>query len=161
MGEREDSGTVSDGKHRWCQRRDFARSFASLEQIYAFVESAVHARGVGAEETYAIIMTVEELFTNMVKYNGAGSGPINLRIECSVDAITCHLIDPDSECFDITQVPDVDSREPLEQREPGGFGIHLIRRVVDSISYEYSGRCSTIVFVKKLSGSLSADKPSN
>lgn len=161
MGKRVGSGSVSNVKHRWCERRDFARSFASLEKIYSFVEPAFQARGIGAAETYAIIMTIEELFTNMVKYNSTGSGPISLQIECSADTVTCHLIDPDSECFDVTQVPDVDSREPLEQRQPGGFGIHLIRRVVDSIRYEYRERCSTVVFVKKLSGSLSVNGPND
>ncbi len=161
MVERAGSDAVSDVKHRWCESRDFARSFASLDEIYTFVEPALYARGISAAETYAIIMTIEELFTNMVKYNSTGRGPISLQVESSADAITCRLIDPDSERFNMTEVPDVDSREPIEQRQPGGFGIHLIRRIVDSISYDYSERCSTVVFVKKLSGSLSVHEPND
>ena len=39
---------------------------------------------------------------------------------------------------------------PIEQRAPGGLGLHLIRRLVDSIEYEYSeeARQSRITFRK-------------
>ena len=137
-----------------CERRDFARSFDSLEAIYAFVETMLGDRGVDAATMYAIVMTIEELFTNMVKYNSSGRGPIGVQVECGADAIACQLIDPDSERFDITNLPDVDIHQPVEQRRPGGLGIHLVRRVVDSIRYDYTERRSTVSFVKRLSGSL-------
>jgi anti-sigma regulatory factor (Ser/Thr protein kinase) len=34
-------------------------------------------------------------------------------------------------------VSDADVGLPLEQRQPGGLGIHLVRRMVDSVEYEY------------------------
>jgi anti-sigma regulatory factor (Ser/Thr protein kinase) len=39
---------------------------------------------------------------------------------------------------------------PAEQRRPGGLGLHLIRRLVDSVAYDYSGRRSMITFRKTL-----------
>lgn len=137
-----------------CEHRDFARSFDSLEAIYAFAETMLRDRGVDAATMYAIVMTIEELFTNMVKYNSAGGGPISVQVECTADAIACQLTDPDSERFDITKLPDVDIHQPVEQRQPGGLGIHLVRRMVDSIRYDYTARRSTVSFIKRLSGSL-------
>jgi anti-sigma regulatory factor (Ser/Thr protein kinase) len=154
MTERPDAGTGEGGKPAHCESRDFARSFDSLEAIYAFVETMLRAGGVDAAATYAIVMTIEELFTNMVKYNSGGTGPVSLQLECSTDAVTCRLVDPDSEHFDITQAPDVDIHRPVEQRRPGGLGIHLVRRMVDSISYDYTERRSTVSFVKRLAGPL-------
>jgi anti-sigma regulatory factor (Ser/Thr protein kinase) len=142
----------------WRERHDFARSFTALEDVYAFVEPILAERRIGEAANFAIIMTVEELFTNMVKYNPAGQGPISLEVTCTADAVTCQLSDPDSECFDMTRLPDVDIRQPVEQRRPGGLGIHLIRRLVDSIKYDYVGRCSRVSFVRKLSGPARADE---
>jgi serine/threonine-protein kinase RsbW len=70
------------------------------------------------------------------------------------------LIDHGTEPFDITQVPDADIGLPLEQREPGGLGIHLVRRMVDSIEYEYREelRQTRITFRKTLTGSGGAAK---
>ncbi len=132
------------------ERRDFARSFDSLEQIFAFVRLMFDAHGVGEADAYAISMTIEELFTNMVKYNASGLGRIGLEIQCTKKVVTCSLTDPDSDRFDVNAMPDANVHLPVEQRRPGGLGIHLIRRMVDSIDYDYTGRRSRITFHKTL-----------
>jgi anti-anti-sigma factor len=144
------SGSAAQGPLR--EQRDFARSFDALDDIYAFVQSVLDARGIGTADAYAIVMTIEELFTNMVKYNAAGSGRIGLEIECGADAVTCRLTDPDSERFDVTHAPDADIHQPVEQRRPGGLGIHLIRRMVDAMDYDHAGRRSRISFRRNLGG---------
>ena len=60
------------------------------------------------------------------------------------------IIDSDAEAFDVTQAPDADTNLPIEQRRPGGLGIHLVRKMVGSIRYEYSAaeRVSRITFRK-------------
>jgi anti-sigma regulatory factor (Ser/Thr protein kinase) len=50
----------------------------------------------------------------------------------------------------VTKAPDFDIKMPADLRRTGGLGIHLIRRVVDSIEYDYTGRRSRITFKKKL-----------
>ena len=130
------------------ERRDFARSFDSLDEIFAFVEAMLDARSVSRADAYAITMTIEELFTNMVKYNAAGTGRIGLEVECAGTHVACVLTDPDSDRFDMTAAPDANIALPVEQRRPGGLGIHLIRRLVDSIDYDYSERCSRVRFRK-------------
>lgn len=136
------------------ERRDFARSFDSLDGIFAFVRGILDPRGVDQADSYAIVMTIEELFTNMVKYNANGRGRIVLDIQCSAGEVTCSLTDPDSDRFDINAVPDANIHLPVEQRRPGGLGIHLIRRMVDSIDYDYAERRSRITFRKTLAREL-------
>ena len=138
-------------------RREFARSLASLEGIFAFIRDLLDEHGVGADDRYAVCLAVEELFTNMVKYNSEGNGPIGLEVTCAGGRVTCRLSDPDSDRFDVTAAPDADTSLPAERRVPGGLGIHLVRRLVDSIDYDYSGRCSRITFRRTLTGSASAD----
>lgn len=136
-----------------CEQRDFARSFDSLVEIFALVRQALAHGSANETDVYAIAMTIEELFTNMVKYNANGSGRITVEMQCSRDAAVCRLTDPDSDRFDMTAAPDANIGLPAEQRRPGGLGLHLIRRMVDSIDYDYSGRRSTISFSKRFGSS--------
>ena len=141
---------VSDPPQTRRQQRDFARSFDELEAVFAFVQPLLGERGVAEADAYAILMTIEEFFTNMIKYNAAGTGRLVLEVECGAEGVTCRLSDPDSERWDPTQAPDANIDLPVEQRRPGGLGIHLVRRMVDAIEYEYAGRCSRITFHKRL-----------
>jgi anti-sigma regulatory factor (Ser/Thr protein kinase) len=60
------------------------------------------------------------------------------------------LTDFDVDEFDVTKAPDVDINRPLSERTPGGLGIHLVRRVTESLSYRYENRTSTIEMVIRL-----------
>mgnify|MGYP003514571419 CR=1 FL=1 len=57
------------------------------------------------------------------------------RIAGGVDVA---LTDYDVEPFDPTQAPDADVTLPIEQRAPGGLGIHLTRRLVEELEYRYA-----------------------
>jgi anti-sigma regulatory factor (Ser/Thr protein kinase) len=48
------------------------------------------------------------------------------------------LTDYDVDRFDVTLAPDADINLPIEERKPGKLGLHLVRRLVDSLQYEYS-----------------------
>ena len=40
----------------------------------------------------------------------------------------------------------MDVHAPLEDREPGGLGLYLVLKMVDSINYEYRDRQSKTTF---------------
>jgi anti-sigma regulatory factor (Ser/Thr protein kinase) len=91
---------------------------------------------------------MEELFTNMVKYNPNNSNDILLDVSTDDESITVSLTDYDVDAFDVTATRDVNVSAPLEHRKPGGLGLHLIQKMVDTLKYEYSDRQSTVTFTK-------------
>ncbi|MGB5211296.1 MAG: ATP-binding protein [Gammaproteobacteria bacterium] len=128
----------------------FHKSFDSLKDIFTFTESFFDQESIGAAHRHDANFAIEELFTNMVKYNNHGQSDIRLSLTRAGDALLVCLTDPESEPFDITSVPPVDIERPVDEREPGGLGIHLTRKVVDSIEYRHKDGCTTIKFNKNL-----------
>jgi phosphoserine phosphatase len=130
--------------------RAFERSFDSLQGIFDFTSEVFARERIDRKLLAAVDFTVEELFTNMVKYSTTSDAAVRVDIVTIERGVEVTLTDYDVEPFDPTQAPDADITLPIEKREPGGLGLHLIRRLVDSVAYEYSKdeRRSRITFRK-------------
>ena len=132
-------------------QQKFARSYDSLKEIYEFAESVLDSADVAEAVRYPVHFAVEELFTNMVKYNPGNDHEISLVVETDDANVTVTMIDYDVEAFDVSARREVDTESPLEKRPVGGLGLHLIRHMVDSLNYHYADRQSKITFTKGLS----------
>jgi phosphoserine phosphatase len=130
----------------------FQRSYDSLEPMFAMTRDFCARNGVDPGVLPTVDFTVEELFTNMVKYSRESDARVRLDLATIDGGLEVTLTDYDVEPFDVTRAPDVDTSLPIEHRRPGGLGLHLIRRLVDSMVYEYveEGRQSRITFRKTL-----------
>jgi anti-sigma regulatory factor (Ser/Thr protein kinase) len=136
----------------------FERSFDSLPHIFALTAEAFAREGIDTGLLHTVDLALEELFTNMVKYSTTTDAPVHVEIVAIEGGVEVTLTDYDVEPFDVTKSPDVDVTLPIEQRRPGGLGLHLIRRLLDSIEYDYSKekRRSRITFRKTQSGSVAS-----
>jgi len=120
-------------------RRHFDRRLESLAEMVEFAAAALADFDIDSEQRLAIDFAIEELFTNMLKYSRCGANPVEIAFECDTGTGTVEvsLIDTDVEPFDVTAAPDADVTLSLQQRQPGGLGLHLTRRLVDDLTYEY------------------------
>ena len=127
----------------------FGRRIDALAEIFAFTTAAFARQGVSGALLVDVDFVLEELFTNIVKY-GRGEAPVTIEIAPIADGVEVTLTEPEADRFDVTQAPRVDISLPAVQRQPGGLGLHLIARLVDSVQYGYSEgeRCSRVVFRK-------------
>ena len=130
--------------------RRFRRTFDALPDIFRFTAEAFARAGVDPGLRRDVDFALEELFTNMVKYNAESRSDVRIEL-CPIEGgVEVTLTDYDVEPFDVTKAPDADVSLPIEQRRPGGLGLHILRRLLDSIEYEYSKerRQSRITFRK-------------
>jgi anti-sigma regulatory factor (Ser/Thr protein kinase) len=128
----------------------FRRATNSLEGIFAFLQEFATAEGLDESVTYVMNLVVEELFTNMVKYSPNGSAEIPISLTLDADRLIMRLVDRDVAEFDITKAKKANTELPLEERKPGGLGLHLIKHMVDEIEYQYRDSSSVITITKKL-----------
>jgi serine/threonine-protein kinase RsbW len=113
---------------------------ASLAGIVAYVREFLEQEDLDEECAYDLDLVLEELFTNMVKYGRGARGDVEIRLERGPEGVTASLHEFDAEPFDPTQLPEVDVNRPIEERRPGGLGVHFIRQLTRSFDYDYRDR---------------------
>jgi serine/threonine-protein kinase RsbW len=130
--------------------RSFARTLDALEEVFDFISEFAARNGLQDALAFGLNLAIEELFVNMVKYNPGNRNDILIGISRSDDRLEISLTDFDVEPFDITKADEYDTSRPLAERPVGHLGIHLVKRIVDEISYEYGDRRSRIILIKNL-----------
>ncbi len=125
----------------------FKRTFDAIPEIAQFTADVFASHQIDTRLLPPLDLVLEELFTNMVKY-GNGNAPVRITLRKTPGGLQATLTDFGVDAFDLTRVPEADTTLPLEEREAGGLGIHLVRKLVDSIEYEYlkDSRQSRITF---------------
>jgi serine/threonine-protein kinase RsbW len=129
----------------------FKRGYESLESIFAFSEAFFAAERIDREQLHNVNLVIEELFTNMVKFNPQGHEEISLQMQHADDAVLVRLCDRGVTPFDVTTPRAVDPDAPIEKRESGGLGLYLVQQMVDSLDYAHRDGVTTVTFTRKLS----------
>jgi len=93
----------------------------------------------------------DELLSNIVShaYRDKGEHTIDLRAELSSDRLALTITD-DGRPFNPFTSAAPDTAVAMEEREPGGLGIHLVRNMMDEVSYSRRADKNVVFLVKYL-----------
>ncbi len=88
---------------------------------------------------HQICVVIDEVFSNIVNYAyGSGVGDVEVSIKASQNRSSIDLIFIDSGVkFNPLQSEDPDITAEAEERETGGLGIMMVKKLMDGVSYEY------------------------
>jgi serine/threonine-protein kinase RsbW len=131
-------------------KKEFQRDFKSLDEIFGFIGIGLAENQIDDSLSYSINLAVEELFTNMVRHNTGAGRPIAIEMTVNDGRLVITLVDEDVDPFDPSQIPDAQTDQPIEERKAGGLGLHLVKSIVDKITYEYKDRRMQVTITKEL-----------
>lgn len=125
----------------------FPRRIEALAQVFEFTEAFCAQHGeITHDCALALDFAVEELFTNLVKYQ-PGEAPVEIelcledgpqgRADVAMRAACVTITGPERHPFDPCVVPDASIDRPALERQPGGLGLHLVRRLVAGLEYRH------------------------
>ncbi|MDR3301202.1 MAG: ATP-binding protein [Spirochaetaceae bacterium] len=120
-----------------------------LENAVSFIESELAAIACPNDKQMQIELAVEELFVNISNYayrNHDGSVKIKFA-NPSKNRVIITLADNGTP-FNPLEREEPDILKPLEEREPGGLGIFLVKRTMDNVVYKHDGEYNNITISK-------------
>lgn len=132
-----------------------AAEYANLPALIDFAVATCSRLAPDESVVFAVRLAVEEICTNLVQhgYRGAAPGPISIDLRREDAAIVITISDR-GRPFHPDSAPPPDLTSDLQQRRPGGLGVHLIKCFIDELSYEADARDGNrLTLVKRLSPS--------
>ena len=111
----------------------------NLPRVQAFVEERLEAAECPPKAQMQIGVAVEEIFVNIASYAYApGKGEATVRVERAEDpaSVTITFIDSGTP-YDPLKKADPDVALSAEEREIGGLGIFMTKKLMDDVTYEY------------------------
>lgn len=112
---------------------------SSLHEMLGFIKEYAQNMGYDQKKIAQIELAAEEALVNIIHYAYPSDKQGTILINCSVkkEQQLIITIKDDGIPFDpIADSKGVDIEAPLEERACGGYGIHIIRTVMDDVHYQ-------------------------
>ena len=118
-----------------------------LPVVRGAVGALTAAIGWDEAECRAIVLALDEAIANIIRhaYHGRSDGLIELECRESADGLEISM----SDCGEPPDLSRICARE-VGCEQPGGLGTHIIRDVMDSVSYERAESGNRFLATKRL-----------
>lgn len=123
-----------------------ANSLIELDRLAAEVGNFCRANGIDSDVTFNITLAFEELISNTINYGYDPGHSDQIRVSMRIEDgwLTAHITDCGRAFDPLQEAPEPDLDAAVEDRAIGGLGVHLVRTVIDSVSYRRDAGCNVI-----------------
>ena len=126
------SATLTDGR-------------AGFPALLDAIEAHLAAAGVPPAAAAPVLIAFDEVVSNILDYGGASSVQADVRVAGGRVAVQ---VADDGRAFNPIEQATPDTSLPMEAREVGGLGIHLVKTLMDSVDYDRSAGRNHLRFSK-------------
>ncbi len=124
-------------------------SRAALPSASEAAEAWLQQYRPNPEAIFFVLLAIEELVTNSIKYGYDDPGEHTIVIVLSAaDQSFTMIVTDDGHPFDPLSVPPPDLSLDIQDRPIGGLGIYLLRELADKITYERRGDRNRLTLTK-------------
>jgi len=121
-------------------KQEFLARTEELHSIRQTVEGEAVRFGFDRETAFRLALAVDEASTNIIRhsYGGNPAQHFELEIATTGDQFIVMLTDH-GKSFDPTLLPRLDMQRYFERCARGGLGVHIIKLVMDDVTYAVTG----------------------
>jgi serine/threonine-protein kinase RsbW len=133
---------------------ELAAEHREFPRLQTFVEAACAEAGCSDRQRLRVMLVMEELFTNTVKYGQAGPAAVSITVSMQFDGtqpMTIRYEDdgPPHDPFEQSGPAD-ELNASLTRRRIGGLGIVLVRELGNDVSYAHRNGRNCVTFAVPL-----------
>ncbi len=124
---------------------------AEIPRLAKFVSAFCGRHGLSQDAEFDLTLALDEILVNVIRhgYQDQGSHEIGLSFALDAGELTVSVED-DAAPFNPLEAPPPNLNLPLEERRPGGLGIHLVKNLMDELHYQRRGGRNVLTMKKNL-----------
>lgn len=124
---------------------------SQISRLAGFMEEICESSGIGSSLAMSLNLAIEEAVTNVILYAYPNGTHGTVEITATKKDGSLEFIISDSGVpFDPTAAPEPDINASVQERPIGGLGIHLVRTIMDNVSYEYKNGRNILTLTKNI-----------
>jgi serine/threonine-protein kinase RsbW len=130
--------------------KSFPGTYKSLNKIRKFVAGFAKKAGLNEDGIYAVKLAVDEACSNIIEhgYGGEGIGKIDCTCQVKEGGLQIVLRDWGTP-FNPDEIRRPDFTKPIQDLELRGAGLHLIRNLMDEVSFDFSENQGNVIRLSK------------
>lgn len=131
-------------------RKRISASTKNLAEIRGFVTKYAEEQGFTADKIADIRLAVDEACTNIIKhaYQQDDREEIQIWLEFDEDQLNVIIADK-GKSFDAENYHKPNLADQIKKKKRGGMGVHLMRNLMDNITYEKKDGRNILSMCKK------------
>ncbi len=107
-----------------------------LPALLDALEAHLSEAGAPMAVASAVMIAADEVLSNVVDHGGAAAVQVTAGVRDG--RVTVEVVD-DGVAFDPTAAAAPDTGLGVDEREIGGLGVHLVRKLMDDVAYQREG----------------------
>ena len=128
----------------------FPAKFVYLDDIRDFVGEIAGQAGFNEREVYSLQLAADEAASNIIEHAYGGNSDAVLDVECDMRGDQLVIVMHDQgRSFDMSKVREPNIKADLSERQIGGLGVYLMRKLMDEVRYESHGGTNILTMTKR------------
>lgn len=128
----------------------FPASFEYLDEIRELVAEIARTGGFSEKAIYSLQLAADEAASNIIEhaYEGVSNASIFLTCDMKGEEIVITMLDKGAS-FDFSAVKEPNLTSDLSERQIGGLGVYLMRKLMDKVNYETTRAGNLLTMTKR------------
>lgn len=122
-----------------------------IERLNQLVRKFGELHEIPSRELYAVNLAIDEVVSNIVQhgYDEPTAHEVVVSIQAAGADVESRVVDQGRE-FNPLEAEEPDLEAPLQEREIGGLGVHLVRNLMDRTEYRREGAKNVLTMRKRI-----------
>ena len=127
--------------------RIFKADVSELDNLFEYSSSLLTILEFTAREITLINTALEEVFVNVAKYAYEGAGFVEVTLSNDRNSVKFVFKDSGRQ-FNPLEKKDPNITASSDEREVGGLGIFMVKKIMDTVTYEYVNNQNVLTLIK-------------